>query len=290
MILLIEEALSESTCSTVKPELTGKDTIVKTGDTFDPLKLVSFEDAELSHLKDSITFTTGLSTMDNTLYYSDVEGEFMINYSVTNECGLSAELELKVTVSDNPTCQIPNFVMDSDTVYYYIGEDLDLTDLGILEGFVESSDEIVSTDIQLLENGYTQTIQTYQSGATLTLVSDVDFKTVGNYVAVYTAENDCGIANTTISILVRNGSDNSSEGSTITSKPQTGDNAYIYMGLFIVAVVVLVAINIKKDDEVLENTNKDLENIDENSLKDLDETLEDTNKDSLTNEDSNDIE
>ena len=92
-----------------------------------------------------------------------------------------------------------------------------------------------------------QTISTieYVSGDKIIISSDVDFKKEGTYNIKYTLVNKCGETSKTVKLHVKAKTPGDNNSGT-TDKPQTGDNALVYVGLAAASLVGLVALNSKK--------------------------------------------
>lgn len=202
----------------------------------------------------------GLSKDDNG-YYTDKAGTYEIGVRFDNGCGNIKILKLRVIVKD-PSCPInPPTITAKDEYTYYIGDKLDLLTLITYTGM--DTDKIKDKKTEVVDGQTIITVE-YVSGDKIIISSNADFKKEGTYDLTFKAINKCGEASKTIKLHVKAKPNNENKpGITdTTNKPQTGDNALVYVGLAIASVVGLVTLNSKKSVK---------ENLDEINLDDKSE-------------------
>ena len=262
VLLSVEERLTATpnnpdipeTCTATTVTLTKNEVTLNIGDRLNIKEYLSFgtgitiDDVEIS--------TNPEMSKDDKGYYANKAGNYEISVKYDNGCGNEKTLVLKVVVKD-PSCPVnPPSIAAKDEYTYYIGDDFDVMKLITFTGL--DTAKIKTSNIETID-GKTVTTVEYESGDKIVVTSNVNFQKEGSYSVGYTLTNACGEAQKEVKVhvkaknVVNNGTSNeTNNGGSNTSKPQTGDNALVYVGAAGVSIVGLIALNsnkLKKDSD-----------------------------------------
>ena len=227
-------------CTVKQPvTLTKEEITLNLGDRFNIFDYIkvdnSFDIADIEIITDL--------SKDDKGYYAENAGTYYVYINFKDDCGKNYSLKFQAIFKD-PSCPInPPTITAKDEHTYYIGDNLDLLTLITYTGI--NTDKVKDTSTEVVDGQTISTIE-YISGDKIIISSDVDFKKEGTYNIKYTLVNKCGETSKTVKLHVKAKTTGDNNSGT-TDKPQTGDNALVYVGLAAASLVGLVALNSKKN-------------------------------------------